>query len=240
MKEFGNTHLRNGELNPSAGYQDAIMKIAQANVDAKNKASDNELIKKANDKPPVINFREIPPLEVPEFKPGKIITRPSKDREIDIEIPKRVKEPKKGDIFTEPKTPIEPTPTGPKVITKSPTQPKRTDKDPENPEVPDSKPSDQPDIEIPQPLNAPQKDKPFIPITKVTNPEIAFKDDPVVVVPPPAAGGNGKNPPANNKNNNKQKKRKQKKDWGSGSDSEYTDPLQRWQRKYGTWEPTDR
>ena len=89
--------------------------------------------------------------------------------------------------------------------------------------MPNSKPSDQPD-KIPQPLNAPHKDRPFIPITKVTNPEIAFKDDPaVVVVPPPAAGGNGKNPPAN-KNNNKQKKRKQKKDWGSGSDSEYTDP----------------
>jgi hypothetical protein len=237
MKEFGNTHLRNGKLNPSAGYQDAILRIAQAKVNAKNRASDNELIKKANDKPPVINFREIPPLEVPKLRPGKIITRPSKDREIDIEIPKRVKEPKKGDIFTEPKTPIEPTPTGPKVITKSPTQPKRTDKDPENPEVPDSKPSDQPDIEIPQPLNAPPLDIPFIPpvdVTKGLDPEIAFQDTPK---PPVAStGGDGKKPPANNKNNNKQKKRKQKKDWGSGSDSEYTDPLQRWQRKYGMWD----
>ena len=130
-------------------------------------------------------------------------------------------------------------PTGPKVNPDySPTKPKNPH-NPDNPEVPNSKPSDQPD-KIPQPLNAPHKDKPFIPITKVTNPEIAFKDDPaVVVVPPPAAGGNGKNPPAN-KNNNKQKKRKQKKDWGSGGSSEYDDPLQRWQKKYGTWEPTDR
>tara|TARA_R110002050_G_scaffold50688_2_gene117118 strand:+ start:5559 stop:7403 length:1845 start_codon:yes stop_codon:yes gene_type:complete len=240
MKEFGNTHLRNGKLNPSAGYQDAIMKIAQANVDAKNKASDNELIKKEPEKElekaPVINFTEIPPLEVPEFKPGEIeIPRPAKDREIDIEIPKFPNAPSKDKPFKQPEAP-----TGPKIDPNyTPKQPKNPNYEPDNPEVPNSTPSDQPD-KIPQPLNAPHKDIPFIPNTNVTDPEIAFKNDPaVVVVPPPAAGGNGKNPPAN-KNNNKQKKRKQKKDWGSGGSSEYDDPLQRWQKKYGTWEPTDR
>ena len=241
MKEFGNTHLRNGKLNPSAGYQDAIMKIAQANVDAKNKASDNELIKKEPEKAPVINFTNIPPLEVPEFKPGKIEI-PGKDTDTDTDIdttlPKRVKEPKKGDPFTEPKSPIEPAPKGPKVVTTPPNQPKRTDKDPDNPEVPDSKPSDQPEIEIPQPLTAPQKSDPFIPPLNITDPEIAFKDGPATA----AAGGNagGTPPPSNNNNKNKKNKRKKKNDWGSGSNSDYDDPLQRWQRKYGTWEPTDR
>lgn len=291
MEEFGNTHLRNGDINPSAGYQDAILRIAQANIDAKNKASDNELIKKEPEKElekaPVINFTEIPPLEVPEFKPGEIeIPRPAKDREIDIEIPKRVAQPDIGEPFKQPEAPKGPKidttspeelpipkditapevpdstpsdqpdieipkfpnapskdepfkqpeyPTGPKIDPNyTPKQPKNPDYKPDNPEVPDSKPSDQPDIEIPQPLNAPPLDIPFIPNTNVTDPEIAFKNDPVVI--PPAAAGAGNQPPANNKNNNKQKKRRQKKDWGSGSDSEYTDPLQRWQRKYGMWD----
>ena len=237
MKEFGNTHLRNGELNPSAGYQDAIMKIAQANVDAKNKASDNELIKKEPEKEPekapVINFTNIPPLEVPEFKPGKIEI-PGKDKEIDTTPPERVKEPKKGDPFTEPKAPIEPAPKGPKVVTTPPKQPKNPTQDPDNPEVPDSTPSDQPDIEIPQPLNAPQKDIPFIPPANLTDPEVAFQKNPVVVAPPVA--GAGTQPPSNN-NNNKKNKRRKKKDWGSGgSDNPYNDPLQRWQRKYGMWD----
>jgi hypothetical protein len=238
MKEFGNTHLRNGELNPSAGYQDAIMKIAQANVDAQNRASDNELIKKEPEKelekPPVINFTNIPPLEVPEFKPGKIEI-PGKDKEIDTTLPKRIQEPKKGNPFTEPKTPIEPAPKGPKVITKSPTQPKRTDKDPDNPEVPDSKPSDQPEF-IPQPLTAPQQDIPFIPPASVTDPEIAFKDAPAKA----SAGGNAGGPPTRNNKQKEKQKRRKKNDWGSGGNSDYDDPLQRWQRKYGTWEPTDR
>ena len=99
--------------------------------------------------------------------------------------------------------------------------------------MPDSTPSDQPDIEIPQPLNAPQKDIPFIPPANLTDPEIAFQKDPVVVAPPVA--GAGAQPPSNN-NNNKKNKRRKKNDWGSGSDSDYNDPLQRWQRKYGMWD----
>ena len=296
MKEFGNTHLRNGDLNPSAGYQDAIMKIAQANVDAQNRASDNELIKKAQkNKAPTVSFQNIPPLEVPTFDPEIEIPTPSKDKEIDktnpkrittpnkgdpfiepelpIEpaptgpkvitkspeqpqppdfdpknpevpgpstdpeidptAPKRVKEPKKGDPFTEPKAPIEPAPKGPKVVTTPPKQPKNPTQDPDNPEVPDSTPSDQPDIEIPQPLNAPQKDIPFIPPANLTDPEVAFQKNPVVVAPPVA--GAGTQPPSNN-NNNKKNKRRKKNDWGSGSDSDYNDPLQRWQRKYGMWD----
>ena len=35
------------------------------------------------------------------------------------------------------------------------------------------------------------------------------------------------------------KKRKKKKDYGGG-DVDYNDPLQRWQKKYGTWEPRSR
>lgn len=236
MKEFGNTHLRNGKLNPSAGYQDAIMKIAQANVDAKNKASDNELIKKEPEKElekaPVINFTNIPPLEVPEFKPGKIeIPGKDTDTDIDTTLPKRVKEPKKGEPFTEPKSPIEPAPKGPKVVTTPPAQPKNPKQDPDNPEVPDSKPSDQPDIKIPQPLNAPQKDTSYIPPAHITDPEIAFQDNPVpVAAVPPTDGTGGKN------NNNKKQKKRRKWDRGGSSDYDYTDPLQRWQRKYGMWD----
>lgn len=291
MKEFGNTHLRNGKLNPSAGYQDAIMKIAQANVDAKNKASDNELIKKAQKtKSPTVSFQNIPPLEVPTFDPEIEIPTPSKDKEIDKTDPKRIPQPDKGNPFKEPELPVEPTPKGPKVKTKppeelpdpktdikdpvvpepttdpeidpkvpefptvpdkgkpfkepaSPTGPKinpnyipaqpKIPTEPDYPEVPDSTPSDQPDIEIPQPLNAPQKDIPFIPPANLTDPEIAFQKDPVIVAPPVA--GAGSRPPSNNNNNNKNKRRK-KKDWGSGSDSDYNDPLQRWQRKYGMWD----
>jgi hypothetical protein len=143
------------------------------------------------------------------------------------------------DPVTEPKLPIEPAPKGPEVVTIPPKQPKNPKQNPDNPEVPDSPPSDQPDIKIPQPLNAPQQDIQFIPPANVTDPEIAFRDNPAlppvpVSAAPPTGGGNGNG----NKNNNK--KRRKKNDWGNGNSSNYDDPLQRWQKKYGTWEPTDR
>ena len=233
MEEFGNTHLRNGDLNPSAGYQDAILRIAQANIDAKNKASDNELIKKEPEKElekaPVINFTEIPPLEVPEFKPGKIkIPRPAKDREIDIEIPKFPNAPSKDKPFKKPETPKDPI-IDPRY---TPTQPKNPK---DNPEVPDSKPSDQPE-EVPQPLKAPQKIKtlPKLPPLEVPSQEIAFQKD----APPVVTTVGGATPPGSGSSKNN-KKRKKKKDYGGG-DVDYNDPLQRWQKKYGTWEPRSR
>ena len=294
MEEFGNTHLRNGDLNPSAGYQDAIIKIAKADVDAKNKASDNELIKKEPEKElekaPVINFTEIPQLEVPEFKPGEIeIPRPTKDREIDIEIPKFPNAPSKDKPFKQPEYPKGPkidttSPSelpNPKIDTKNPKVPDSTpsdqpdieipafpnapskDKpfkqpeyptgpnidpnynpkqpknphDPESPEVPDSNPSDQPDIEIPQPLKAPRLDRPFIPPLEVPSPEIAFQKDAPPVIKTKLGGAT---PPGSGNSKNNNKKRKKKKDYSGGGDVDYNDPLQRWQKKYGTWEPRSR
>jgi hypothetical protein len=121
------------------------------------------------------------------------------------------------------------------IPTTSPAQPKNPE-NPDNPEVPDSKPSDQPDIKIPQPLKAPQQDIPFVPPANATDQEIAFKKD----ASPVATTVGGTTPPGNGNRNNKNKKRKKKKDWGSGGDVDYDDPLQRWQKKYGTWEPRSR
>jgi len=115
------------------------------------------------------------------------------------------------------------------IPTTSPEQPNYDKRDPDNPEVPDSIPSDQPDIQIPQPLNAPQQDIPFIPPANVTDPEVAFQNDPVpVTVSPPSSGNSSE--PSNNKN------RRRKRDSDGSSDSDYNDPLQRWQRKYGMWD----
>jgi hypothetical protein len=127
-------------------------------------------------------------------------------------------------------------PAQPEIPTTSPAQPKNPETD--NPEVPDSKPSDQPDIEIPQPLNAPPKIAvaPKLPPLEVPSQEIAFQKD----APPVVTTVGGTTPPPSNGNKNNNKKRKKKKDWGSGGDVDYDDPLQRWQKKYGTWEPRSR
>ena len=299
-KEFGQTHLDNGTANPAAGYQDKILRIAQAEIQKTardTRGSDSDFANqdvKSKEKAPTVSFQNVPPLEVPTFDPEVEIPTPSKDKEIDKTDPKRITPPEKGDPFVEPELPVEPTPKGPKVDTTSPeelpdpnidfkdpevpgpttdpkvdptvpkritqpsreepfkepeppvgptvnpeyipTQPKNPKQDPDNPEVPDSTPSDQPDIEIPQPLNAPQKDIPFIPPANLTDPEIAFQDNPArdnsvpVATVPPTDGTGGKN------NNNKKQKKRRKWDRGGSSDYDYTDPLQRWQRKYGMWD----
>ena len=108
--------------------------------------------------------------------------------------------------------------------------------------MPNSKPSDQPDdIEIPQPLNAPPLDIPFIPTTDVTTgqpPEIAFQKD--LSIPPAVAAGPAiaLTPTGTGTGNNTNKTRKKRKQDGDGSSrgSEYDDPLQRWQKKYGMWD----
>ena len=189
-EEFGKTHLDNGTANPDAGYQDKIMRIAQAGRDAQNKASDNELIKKAQQKPqdipPVVNFTNIPPLIAPTFNPGTINNPNSKDTEIDTTLPKRIQVPNRGDPFKAPKSPvepaIEPAPKGPKVITKSPTQPKRTDKDLENPIIPGELPPPEFDPNAPELPDLPKRGDPFkAPKSPV---EPAPKGPKVVTTPP--------------------------------------------------------
>tara|TARA_B110000459_G_scaffold55085_1_gene61797 strand:+ start:334 stop:2340 length:2007 start_codon:yes stop_codon:yes gene_type:complete len=160
-----------------------------------------------------------------------------KDKEIDIEIPKKITPPEIEVPFKQPEAP-----TGPEVNPDySPTKPKNPH-DPDIPEVPNSKPSDQPDdIEIPQPLNAPPLDIPFIPTTDVTTgqpPEIAFQKD--LSIPPAVAAGPAiaLTPTGTGTGNNTNKTRKKRKQDGDGSSrgSEYDDPLQRWQKKYGMWD----
>jgi len=235
-KEFGQTHLDNGTANPAAGYQDKILRIAQAEIQRTardTRGSDSDFANqdaKSKDKAPTVSFQNVPPLEVPTFDPEIEIPTPSKDKEIDKTNPKRITTPDKGDPFTEPELPIEPAPKGPKVVTTPPNQPKNP-QDPDNPEVPDSTPSDQPDIKNPQPLNAPQQDIPFIPPVSVTDPDIAFKG---ITAAPPGAGGTGNGGNNGGNNNDKKNRRKKKNDWGSGgSDNPYDDPLQRWVKKYG-------
>lgn len=193
--------------------------------------------------PPEANPEIVPPLEIdttsppeieiPDFDPEVDIPdiEPKTNPKVDPTVPKRITQPSREEPFRQPEPPVDPT-VDPEY---TPSQPK-IPTEPDVPEVPDSKPSDQPDIEIPQPLNAPQKEIPFIPPANVTDPEIAFQNNPAKDIPAPVSAAPPTNGRGNNNNNNKKNRKRRKWDSGGSSDSDYTDPLQRWQRKYGMWD----
>lgn len=176
--EFGNTHLGNGVANPAAGYDDAILRIAQAEIQKTardTRGSDSDFANDYTAKPetgPVINFTNIQPLEVPTFDPEIEVPSPSADPEIDIENPKRVTQPDVDEPFVEPELPITPTPTGPKIDTTSPEELPTPKIDITNPEVP--APTVEPSInpEVPARPVAPSKDEPYVAPASPTAPKV--------------------------------------------------------------------